>query len=537
MSIKKSSIVPKEVFGVQGSLGNGVQFLNEVDFMYVASHCLVKKNLVDMKAPGHIISGSSSMCGISAITLSLDKKILAIAEFAKIQQFQIDEVVATINPTISIYSTSKLSKMLTLISTLLGSHKYVSLSFTCDGKQIAALVGSLEWELELWHVVGTKVVNPIKIVTTNHTIPYQVQCCPSNKLWLSVCGDGFAKTYKIVNNVMQQVSTEYSNLQGCKVLCQAWVPSFDVAEDTSNDSQKNNNNNNNISNGKTKDTQKAETMKSLDQIGKSTKDNASVKCACVYGLDSGELLHVDNGKIVARIPMQNCGDQARVAHSILQYSKGLICGESGAISMYDYDKALKTYRKVRSVKVEESNGRVCGLALSPTEDVLLCSLSSNHIIHLFLRDVDTMSSDSVSHLVHTQSYHQAFITGMDTCLLKPFVVTCSKDNSVRVWNYEEHSCEIMKFFPSEALSIAVHPTGLHLLLGFPDCLYLFDMLVNDLRVWREFLSVKGCTNCAFSRGGQYFAAATGTTVHIISTYTGHVIGHLRAHINKHCFRL
>lgn len=112
-----------------------------------------------------------------------------------------------------------------------------------------------------------------------------------------MCGDGFAKTYKIVNNVMQQVSTEYSNLQGCKVLCQAWVPSFDVAEDTSNDSQKNNNNNNNISNGKTKDTQKAETMKSLDQIGKSTKDNASVKCACVYGLDSGELLHVDNGKV------------------------------------------------------------------------------------------------------------------------------------------------------------------------------------------------------------------------------------------------
>jgi hypothetical protein len=58
-----------------------------------------------------------------------------------------------------------------------------------------------------------------------------------------------------------------------------------------------------------------------------------------------------------------------------------------------------------------------------------------------------------------QTYHQAEITGMDICLLKPFAVSCSKDMSVRVWNYVEHCCEIVKYFPSEALSISLHPTG------------------------------------------------------------------------------
>jgi WD40 repeat protein len=58
-----------------------------------------------------------------------------------------------------------------------------------------------------------------------------------------------------------------------------------------------------------------------------------------------------------------------------------------------------------------------------------------------------------------QSYHQAAITGMDICLLKPFVVTCSNDSTVRVWNYVENLCEIVKIFPSEALSVSIHPTG------------------------------------------------------------------------------
>lgn len=74
--------------------------------------------------------------------------------------------------------------------------------------------------------------------------------------------------------------------------------------------------------------------------------------------------------------------------------------------------------------------------------------------------------------------------------------------------------------------------GLYLLVGFLDCSCLYDMLINDLRLWKEFASVKGCTNCAFSHGGQYFAAVSGNSVHIISSYTGHPVGNLGAHLNK-----
>ena len=35
-----------------------------------------------------------------------------------------------------------------------------------------------------------------------------------------------------------------------------------------------------------------------------------------------------------------------------------------------------------------------------------------------------------------QSFHSGQVTGLDVCLRKPLVATCSNDRSVRIWNYE-----------------------------------------------------------------------------------------------------
>ncbi|KAG0613875.1 hypothetical protein M758_6G135700 [Ceratodon purpureus] len=489
VSLTAPPMVPSMAFGVSGSLKDGLEFLDELTYIYVASHCLVEKSLAEENSPTRFIAGNSSMCGISAIAVSLDKRNLAVAEIAR----QDASSATTSSPVINVYGSAKLFRRRSLTSVSAGTHEYVSLSFTCDGKRIAALGGPPEWQLQVWNIMQNKVVGSIKTVTLNSTAAYQM-----------------------VDSALRQVSTEYTNQEGHKVFCHTWIPP--PPEAAAEDEDK-----------KDKDVER---KNSEAKKGKKPSVADVVDCGCVYALDSGELLYVNNGEVIARIRMQSSGDEVCIAHTILPYSKGIICGESGKISFYEYDKAHKTYRRYRSVRVEETNARVCGLALSVAEDMLMCLLSTNRLVHLSFDELDEMSAETVSSACHTQSYHQTFITGMDTCLLKPFVVTCSKDNSVRVWDYERLSCEILKIFPSEALSVSMHPNGLHLLVGFLDCLYLFDMLISDLRLWREFSSVKGCTNCAFSRGGQYFAATSGNSVHIISTYTGHAIGHLRAHLNK-----
>lgn len=50
--------------------------------------------------------------------------------------------------------------------------------------------------------------------------------------------------------------------------------------------------------------------------------------------------------------------------------------------------------------------------------------------------------------------------GMDMCVRKPLIASCSTDKSVRLWNYNDRTCELVKWFPDEVFSIAIHPSGL-----------------------------------------------------------------------------
>jgi hypothetical protein len=91
--------------------------------------------------------------------------------------------------------------------------------------------------------------------------------------------------------------------------------------------------------------------------------------------------------------------------------------------------------------------------------------------------------------------------------------------------------ELMKSFPEDVYSVAMHPSGFHLLVGFSDKLRLLNVLMKDLSKVAEF-DIRACRECRFSNGGQFFAAANGTIVHIFNTYTFENIGVMRGHNGK-----
>lgn len=51
--------------------------------------------------------------------------------------------------------------------------------------------------------------------------------------------------------------------------------------------------------------------------------------------------------------------------------------------------------------------------------------------------------------------------------------------------------DVCKEFQEEAFSLALHPTGLFMLVGFSDKLRLMSLLLSDIRIFREF-TVRGC---------------------------------------------
>jgi hypothetical protein len=60
--------------------------------------------------------------------------------------------------------------------------------------------------------------------------------------------------------------------------------------------------------------------------------------------------------------------------------------------------------------------------------------------------------------------------------------------------------ELVKFFQQDPHSIALHPSGLYVLVGFTDALKLLTVLIDDIRpVWES--TTRGCRE-VFLRYGQ-----------------------------------
>lgn len=57
------------------------------------------------------------------------------------------------------------------------------------------------------------------------------------------------------------------------------------------------------------------------------------------------------------------------------------------------------------------------------------------------------------------------ITGLDVCIRKQLIVTCSRDKTVCVWDYANRCLEFQHSFPEELVAIAFHPSGLHLVVA------------------------------------------------------------------------
>ena len=131
----------------------------------------------------------------------------------------------------------------------------------------------------------------------------------------------------------------------------------------------------------------------------------------------------------------------------------------------------------------------------------------------------------------TCTFHTGAVNGMDVCVRKPIIATCGADKTVRVWNYLDKTLEVCKVFSEEPYSVALHPSGFHIVVGFSDKLRVFSLLMEDLRPYKD-LPIKGCREVRYSHGGHYFAATNGNAIQLYKSYTCEPFLNLRGHNNK-----
>ena len=100
------------------------------------------------------------------------------------------------------------------------------------------------------------------------------------------------------------------------------------------------------------------------------------------------------------------------------------------------------------------------------------------------------------------------------------MATCSSDRTVRLWSYSSSnhfSAEVCASFEQEAYSIAFHPSGLHLVVGFSDQVRLMNILDRQLVTYKE-IGIKECREIVFAHGGHLFACQNDKEIWVYKFY-------------------
>lgn len=72
----------------------------------------------------------------------------------------------------------------------------------------------------------------------------------------------------------------------------------------------------------------------------------------------------------------------------------------------------------------------------------------------------------------------------------------------------EKTLEVVEFFGEVPYSVAFHPSGFHIVVGFADKLRMMNIFANCIKSYKD-IHIKACREVVFSHGGHLFAATNG----------------------------
>ncbi|KAH9271594.1 hypothetical protein BASA83_006204 [Batrachochytrium salamandrivorans] len=399
--------------------------------------------------------------------------ISAVTVSARRHVFAVAE--KSLQPSVHIYDLHNYRKRRQLFALETAQGKeFVSLSFSIDSKYLAAQLAAPDW---LLHYYAWEKGKPIAIISSSPSPDQavnQISINPFDGTQLCVIGQGFATFYRYSEGVLRPTPIK---LPLHNYTCHCWI-----------------------------------TMEKM-----------------ILGTQEGFIFMISNDEMTQQGVFLN----NRPISSIQSIRSGFaVGGESGYVAVYEFNSPdWITFDLFRKISLPENSRVVTEMTPTASEGTLLVTVDTNQVFKISLSVSDLAKAEDFRFDAFSEAYHYGSVTGLDLCIRKPLIVTCSPDKSIRIWNYQTGTCELQKFFAEEAHSVALHPSGLYLLAGFSDKLRLMNVLMDDLRIVREF-GIRSCRECRFSNGGHSFAAAHGNIIQIFSAWTYDNIDNLKGHNGK-----
>ncbi|NXK97716.1 CFA57 protein, partial [Formicarius rufipectus] len=402
----------------------------------------------------------------------------------------------------------------------LPARQVVSLAFSPDSRYLAAATALPEGLLTCWLWEKRRLAAAVRIEGPGSG-PCQVSFSPQDSTQVCITGNGFFKLFKYSEGTLKQMNLQRGEPEN--YLCHAWLSTDKVICGT--------------------DTGKLSLFETGDlnweisleyrrpprdlEEGPTTKEyESSIDVSCEHSSE-------DNGTQHDSLPQIS---------AVAAYSKGFACSPSpGVVLLFEKTKEKEVYKESQEIWLpqdlfrtepkESDRQDITCICFSPSEETMVISTNKNQL-YMFTMISTKLIKEKTSYFAYLNfPLHSDSITGLDMCIWKPILATCSLDRSVRIWNYKTNTLELCKEYQEEAYTVSLHPTGLFCLVGFSDKLRFISLLYEDMHVFKEF-AVKKCRECSFSNGGHLFAAVNGNVIQIYSSITFDNISNLKGHSGK-----
>ncbi|XP_039739223.1 cilia- and flagella-associated protein 57 isoform X2 [Pteropus medius] len=464
------------------------------------------------------IPGSDKSQGMLALSISPNRRYLAISE--TVQE----------KPVITIYELSSIPcrKRKILSNFDFPVQRFTSMAFSPDSKYLLTQTSPPESNLVYWLWEKQKVMAIIRTDSQNNTV-YQVSFSPQDNTQVCVTGNGIFKLLRFAEGTLKQTNFQRGEPQN--YLSHTWVSEDKIVVGT--------------------DTGRLFLFESGDQrwetsimVKEPTSDLKNLEV-----IQESESL-IEFPTISSPLPSY---EQIMTASShsqltmpqvfaVAAYSKGFACSAGpGRVLLFERTEEKDFYHESREIRIpvdpqsndpsQSDKQDILCMCFSPSEETLIASTSKNQLYSITM-SLTEISKGEPAHFEYLMyPLHSASITGLSTCIRKPLIATCSLDRSIRIWNYESNTLELYKEYQEEAYTISLHPSGHFIVAGFADKLRLMNLLIDDIRSFKEY-SVRGCRECAFSNGGHLFAAVNGNVIQIFTTTSLENISNLKGHTGK-----
>jgi WD40 repeat protein len=467
--------------GARPTAGKTVEHLSDDTIVYLSGKHVAT---YQWENPQHrFILKNSKTSEIVTFCVSANRKYIALAERLVEGSMQVN-----------IYTQHTGSKVRALEFKYLSKRPVVTMSFSTDNKYLATVTAFPEVYIYLWQVDKARLIGMIDV-------PYEitrVTVSPWAYWTLCTTGPTSLKIWRLVDKQLKPTDVLPRRAKDATALGAAQATSFRFTCHCWFDEEK-----------------------------------------LVAGTEEGDLLVVENNE--TKKILRGIHGEGMAVTAVQCVARGIITGgDGGVVALLErtFDEST-FFRVLRRIAVGHTS-RVVDISVAPKEDNAVVFFQNNAMGLIALENIE-MAKEAVTAVeggaaVMTQAttpltigFHHDEITAVDVCVQKPIIATGSMDKTVRVWNYIRRRLEFSKQFDEEVLSLALHPTGLRMVVGFKSYMRMYNVLTNDLHFCYEF-ALKACSEVRFSNGGQAFAAVIAHRILIVNTYDFQCTAQLGGHM-------